>query len=102
MFPHVRQQVYANARVLTDLGFIQAAKSPWLFRFPLPGGGVIFANFGSTEEVPIWESTAALIHWQLEEHNSEIESALVEGILSRCRAAGADVRVSFYNQRFDL
>ena len=27
---------------------------------------VVYANFGSTGEVPIWEDTSALIHWRLE------------------------------------
>ena len=30
-----------------------------------------------------------------------MEAAVVEGVLARCRAAGADVRVSFYNLMFD-
>ena len=101
MFPHIRQQVYANAIILTELGFAQATAKPWLFLFRLPGGGVVFANFGSTEEVPIWEDSAALIHWNLEKYDGEIESALVEGVLASCRAAGASVRVSFYGRGFD-
>ena len=101
MFPHIRKRVYASAIVLTELGFAQAQGKPWLFLFRLPNGGVIFANFGSTEDVPIWEDTAALIHWKLDNYSDEKESALVEGILNRCRRAGTDVRVSFYNWSFD-
>ena len=101
MYPRIRQQVYANAIILTELGFAQATNKPWLFLFRLHGGGVIFANFGSTEEVPLWENTAALIHWDLKKYYGEIESELIEGILARCRAAGADVRVSFYDLNFD-
>ena len=101
IFPHIRRQMYANAIVLTELGFAQAKNKPWVFHYRLPGGGVVFANFGSTEEVAIWEDTAALIHWKLENYSEEKESALVEGVLERCRRAGADVRVSFYNWSFD-
>ena len=102
MFPHIRRRVYASAIILSELGFVQAKKKPWLFLFSLPGsGGVIFANFGSTEEVPIWEDTAAFIHWKLNNYSDEKESALVEGILNRCRRAGTDVRVSFYDWSFD-
>ena len=64
-------------------------------------GGVFFANFGSTDEVAIWEDTSALIHWKLDGHIEEMESELVNGVLSRCRAAGTEVRVSFYNLIFD-
>ena len=31
----------------------------------------------------------------------KLQFALVEGALARCRAAGADVRVSFYDGTFD-
>ena len=102
MFPRIRQQVYANALILTELGFVQAKQKPWLFLFRLPGG-VFFANFGSTEEVAIWEDPAAFIHWNLDRDrcSEEMESALVEGVLARCQRAGAGVRVSFYNRMFD-
>lgn len=70
----------------------------FLFRF---SGGIIFANFGSTDEVAIWEDTSALIHWKLDGRNKGMESELAKGVLARCRAAGASVRVSFYNSMFD-
>ena len=101
MFPRIRRRVYANAIVLTELGFAQAKDKPWLFLYRLPGGGVVFANFGSTEEVPIWKDTAALIHWKLDNYSEEKGSALIQGVLKRCRRAGADVRVSFYDWSFD-
>ena len=72
MFSDIRRRVYVNAMVLTELGFVQVQKSPWLFVFRL-SSGVIFANFGSTEEVAIWEDTSALIHWKLDEHSEEME-----------------------------
>ena len=100
MFPRIRQQVYTNALILTELGFVQAKQKPWLFLFRLPGG-VFFANFGSTEEVAIWEDPAAFIHWKLDRYSEEMESALVDGVLARCQRAGANVRVSFYNLMFD-
>ena len=100
MFSDIRRRVYVNAMILSELGFVQAQKSPWLFVFRL-SSGVIFANFGSTEEVAIWEDTSALIHWKLDEQSEEMESELVKGVLARCRAAGAEVRVSFYNLMFD-
>lgn len=101
MFPRIRQRVYANAILLTELGFTQATSKPWLFLYRLPSSGVVFANFGATEEVAIWEDSAALIHWKLDRYSEEMEAAVVEGVLARCRAAGADVRVSFYDRMFD-
>ncbi len=101
MFSRIRQRVYANAIILTELGFTQATNKPWLLLFRLPGGGAVFANFGATEGVPIWDDPAALIHWKLDRYSKEMQSAIVKGVLARCRAAGADVRVSFYDQMFD-
>ncbi len=100
MFSDIRRGVFVNAIILTELGFVQAQKSPWVFVFRLPGG-VVFANFGSTEEVAIWEDTSALIHWKLDGLSEEMEWELARGVLVRCRAAGAEVRVSFYNLMFD-
>ena len=100
MFPDIRRRVFVNAMILTELGFVQAQKSPWVFVFRI-SGGVVFANFGSTEEVAIWEDTSALIHWKLDGLSEDMESELARGVLARCRAAGAGVRVSFYNLMFD-
>ena len=98
----VREAVLKNAAVLRQLGFAQTAKKPWLFVFSMPENrGVFFANFGSTEEVPIWEDTSALIHWQIKERSEAKKTELVERLLSTCRAAGAEVRVSFYDQHYD-
>ena len=101
MFPHIRRRVYANAIILCESGFTQTKDKPWLFLYRLPCGGVVFANFGSTEEVPIWEDTAALIHWKLNDYSEAKESALVAGVLNRCRRVGSDMRLSFYNRSFD-
>lgn len=98
----VQQAVFKNAAVLRRLGFTQSAKKPWLFVLPLPENrGVFYANFGSTPEVPIWEDTSALIHWQIKERSETKKAELIQRLLSTCRAAGADVRVSFYHMRYD-
>ena len=101
MFPRIRRDVYANAIILAELGFIQARDKPWLFYFPLPDAGVIFANFGSTKEVPIWRNPSAHIHWALDEYPNELRAVVIEGVLTRCRGAGAEVRVSFYERALD-
>ena len=58
---------------------------------------VVYANFGSTGEVPIWEDTSALIHWRLKGRSGVEEHELVPQLLQMFRAAGAEVRVSFYS-----
>ncbi len=102
------ERVRRNASILVGLGFSQTRK-PWLFVFNLPSepgkfasAGVIFANFGSTNEVPIQEDQSALIHWNLQAGVSEAkERALIRRVLRECRAAGAEVRLSFYQQNLD-
>ena len=102
MYPRVRREVHRNAAVLRSMGFVQSGGKPWLFRLQLPDScGVVFANFGSTEEVPLWEDPSALIHWKLHKRSDEEEEALVKQLLRMCRSAGAKVRVSFYDQHFD-
>ena len=102
MYPRVWRRVQRNAAILQRLGFVQTNEKPWLFRLQLPKGcGVVYANFGSTQEIALWEDPSALIHWQLKERSAAEEHALVQQLLQTCRAAGAEVRVSFYNQQFD-
>ena len=102
IYPRVWRRVHRNAAILQRSGFVQSNGKPWLFRLQLPKGcGVVFANFGSTDEVAIWEDPSALIHWQLKERSDAEEHAPVQQLLQTCRAAGAEVRVSFYNERFD-
>lgn len=108
MYPSTRRRVYRNAAILQGMGFVQAREKLWLFvlRFPPDAGrsapvGTVFANFGSTEETPIWQDQSALIHWNLAGVSEEQEGALVRKLLRACREAGAEVRLSFYNQHLD-
>ena len=100
--PSARQPVIENARKLRRLGFVQSERKPWLLMFRLPERrGVVFANFGSTEEVPIWTDHSALIHWQLHRCSDADERALVRLVLRRCREVGVEARVSFYDRGFE-
>ena len=102
MYPRVWRKVRHSAAILQRLGFLQSDTKPWLFSIRLPEGrGVVFANFGSTEEVPLWEDASALVHWRLAGSSEDEERELVRQLLDACRTAGAEVRVSFYNQHFD-
>ena len=59
------------------------------------------SDFGSTEEVPIWQDQSALIHWQLTRVSEEQKRALVRQLMRACRRAGVEVRLSFYDQHLD-
>ena len=101
MYSNIRKQVFINALVLTELGFIQTKTKPYLFWIKLPNNGLVFANFGSTEEVPIWKNPAALIHWKLNQYDDDMEMGIVKEVIQRCRKAGIEVRVSFWNGIYD-
>ena len=61
----------------------------------------MFANLGSTEEIPIWEEPSAHVHWQFAGSDSDAEAALLAGVFTRLRAANVPVRPDFYHHGFD-
>ena len=93
MYPRVRRQVYANAIILTELGFRQSPKNPHVFWFRFPNGCCAFANFGSFVK-PIWEDTRALITCNVKGYSDELESFLIETVAAKCRKAGVGVMIS--------
>lgn len=100
--PWVRARTHAGALILRELGFRQARAKPWLFLFELERGRTLFVNYGSTGEIPIWEDTAGVLFWSFQvESAPEEESAIIAGVLQRCRDAGVDLRVDFYRSSFD-
>lgn len=55
-YPRAQRAVHQNARGLQRVAFVQSERKPWQLMFQLPERrGVVFANFGSTEEIPIQE-----------------------------------------------
>lgn len=101
LYPKVKQQLYAHARNLLKIGFRQARKKPWLFLLPISNKrGIVFANLGGTEEVPIWEDTSPLLHWQLKVSERE-ERMIVHEVAEHCRGRNVPVRFSFYDGHFD-
>ena len=62
----------------------------------------MFADYGSTDTIPIWEDTIALLYWRLDSDcPPDEERLLAAGVLQRLRAAGVAVRVDFYHGSFD-
>ena len=103
--PGVIERIHENAVVLRRLGFVQQTRKPWLFLYQIPrGGGRLYADFGSTEEEPIWadREARALVYCYLNgDADERRHDALIPLVLKRCRRAGASVRVSFYNRHLD-
>ena len=101
MFRPVQREVFTKALILTLLGFNQSRTKPWLFVFPVRYDFAVFADFGSTEDIPIWQLPHPLVYCTQNSQFEQIEADIIRGALNRCRASGADVRVSFYAQDRD-
>jgi hypothetical protein len=61
LYPRTINQIRDYAEHLLELGFTQTRSKPYLFVWRIPYG-TMFANFGSTDEVPIWEYPEPLLH----------------------------------------
>ena len=97
----VRSRIHAAALILTELGFHQTRDKPWLFWFRVTPDCVVFANFGSTEVIPIWEDPSAHVHWRVMGDDRDAEAALIAGVFTRLRAAHVPVRANFYHGGYD-
>ena len=97
----VRSRTHAAALILTELGFRQAREKPWLFWYRITPDCVVFANFGSTEVIPIWEDPAAHVHWRFTGDDHDAEAALIAGVFTRLRAAHVPARANFYHGGYD-
>ena len=110
------RQVFANAVILTELGFIQHnPKKPWLFRYPIhrKQGMWLYADLGESDIVPIYKDTAAMVyafgrplfddddsHGDNNEHAScctgtRISNYLVREGGERLHRDGVDIRFGF-------
>ena len=101
LYIDARSRTHAAALILTELGFSQARDKPWLFWFRIDPGRVVFANFGSTDVIPIWEDPSAHVHWQFANTDGDAEAALIRGMFTRLRAANVPVRADFYHSGYD-
>jgi hypothetical protein len=95
--PYLQDRLHRLAFKLTDAGFRQSEGKPWLFCLRVAGIGMFFANLGGTEEVPIWQDSAPLYHWDVDVAD-EYEELVVERIRSFLARGGVDVRTSFYSR----
>ena len=65
MFPNTQRKVFANAIILTEVGFRQHNPSkPWLFQFPINSKEkvILYADLGGSDVVPIYEDSAAMLY----------------------------------------
>ena len=106
IFMKTQRKVFANAIILTELGFVQSnpAMKPWLFtktirRTPKV---VLYADLGGSDVIPIYESTAALLYTSLEFEgplkDPDMNAYIVRAFGERLQNEGVQVRISFYKQ----
>ena len=111
MYPRTQRQVFANAIILTELGFIQHnPQKPWLFRYPIheKQNVILYADLGGSDVVPIYEDTAAMLYVfgsSLDDDDedghyeccsrSPISHYIIEEAGKRLQQFGVDVRTGF-------
>ncbi len=100
MWGKVKLTVRRNARILTERGFAQSRKKPWLFYYRVPGG-VLFAQLSSTDVIPIWECQQPMI-WESynrppkDEYEALFRDAVRRVVMHVLNQTPAGARVSFY------
>ena len=108
IFMKTQRKVFANAIILTELGFIQSnpAKKPWLFTKTIRKTPdvrtldvIIYADLGGTGVIPIYEDTAALFYTSLEFEgplkDPDMNAYIVQKFGERLQKEGVQVRISF-------
>ena len=98
MDPEIRMAVYANARLLTEVGFTQSVRKPYLFYFRTVRGPV-FGDLGGARDVPIWEDTRVWLHEQLV-GTSDFKRQMMSRLYARLESFGVRSRFSFYSSYY--
>lgn len=107
IFMKTQRKVFANAIILTELGFVQSnpAKKPWIFTKTIrrTPNVILYADLGGSNVIPIYEDTAALLYTSLEFERSPIKDPdmnayIVKKIGERLQKEGVQVRISFHKQ----
>jgi hypothetical protein len=92
------EAVYANARILTTLGFRQSGKKPYLFYFNT-SEGILFGDLGGTKDVPLEEDTCVFLHENLS-GSGAFKRDVMAKLSSILKSAGACSRFSFYDSYY--
>ena len=97
MFPRVQTVVFANAIILTELGFEQHNRSkPYLFRYRIRNEPRVFiyADLGGSDVVKIYEDTATMLYAP-DLKDEELEQYAVSALGRKLEESGVSVRVGF-------
>ena len=98
MFPRIQRTVFANAIILTDMGFEQHNHSkPHLFRFCIRREPRVFiyGDLGGSDAVPVYEDPSVMLYAPDLKEDPELEEYAVNAFGKKLQEAGASVRVGF-------
>ena len=104
MFPSTQRLVFANAIILTELGFKQHNPAkPHLFRYLIRRKPCIFmyADLGGSDVEKIYEDTAAMLYVPDLSAEPELEQYTIRQFGRKLRGFGVNVKVGFQS-RADL
>ena len=107
IFMNIQRRVFANAIILTELGFVQSnpSEKPWLFTKTIhitPDVNmqdvILYADLGGSYKIPIYEDTAALLYTSLEFggplKDPVMNAYIVREFGERLQKEGVRVRIS--------
>ena len=124
IFMKTQRKVFANAIILTELGFVQSnpAKKPWLFTKTIhktpdvrtpdvrtpdvrtpdvrTPDVILYADLGGSDVIPIYKDTAALLYTSLafDPKDPAVNAYIVREFGERLQKEGVQVRISFYKE----
>ena len=113
MPPKTQRRVFANAIILSELGFVQTNPTkPWLFIYSIHKQArvILYADLGGSDVVPIHEDTAAMLYvfgqgldddfeekyYSLVHHTADpIKQYIIDKFGEQLQHFGVDVRTGF-------
>ena len=103
MYPKTQRLVFANAIILTELGFTQHNTDKLhLFRFHVRSNPRIFlyADLGGSDVVPIYEDTAAMLYAPDLQDDPELEQYAIDRFGQILQREGVNVRTGFESSAY--
>ena len=97
MYPKVQAAVFANAIILTEMGFVQHnSDKPHLFSFQIMPRTYLYADLGGSDVMPIYEDTAAMLYiLPALREDAELDQYAIDRFGCALQEAGVNVRTGF-------
>lgn len=98
MYPKTQYPVFANAIILTEMGFKQSnLQKPYLFRYLIGRNPqiVLYADLGGSDVVPIYRNTAAMLYVYGVDNLPELQQYIITRFGQALQREGVQVRTGF-------